>query len=408
MGSNVDALSAKTETKVENQRAVLKATAQRIDDQTNTLQRRLSLMDWELEEKNDEIARLRRAVRSAEATLVMNNEDLGALQKRCDDQGLQVQQLALDAERLSQESAMKEWHGRVKAKIKQEDAEAALVRDRRVQAEEVKALDQETHALRLFVSKMEDRCKRQVTELERHRRRYEALKMEESLCVFGNRMGIERAQEHFESSLAEKRTLRARLGEESVRRADNEPHAKAHDAREASTIDEQRELIELAACMREVSRALHFGPGDADDAIDASMAAFLRSARDFGEVLPVVLRVGPGEYLIGPELVQCVLIQGRLNVRQFDGRFQSLGDFLKSRRREHALAASSTMPLAAVPPLGAALETATLPPLGTAAPLPVPVQLPRSRSATPGPIDVYSPRFVRRHSPRSGSAQRAH
>merc|ERR1711977_394292 len=75
--------------------------------------------------------------------------------------------------------------------------------------------------------------------------------------------------------------------------------------------------------------------------------------------------------------------------------------FLQSRRREHAAAASSTIPLAALPPLGAAL--------GTAAPLPVPVPLPRSRSATPGPIDAYSPPFVRQSSPRrSGSAQRSH
>lgn len=270
-----------------------------------------------------------------------------------------------------------------------------------MQAEEIRALDQETDALRHFVSKMEDRCKRQVVELERHRRRYDALKMEENLCDFGNRMGIERAQENFESSLTEKLALKAQLEEESVRRTDNEPHAKAYDAREASAIDEQRELIELASCMREVSRALHFGPGDPDDAIDAAMAAFLQSARNFGEVLPVVLRVSPGEYLIGPELVQCVLIQGRLNVRLFGGRFQSLGDFLQSRRREHATATSSAMPLAALPPLGAAF--------GAAAPLPVPVLLPRSRSVTPGPIDAYSPPLVHRPSPRrSGSAQRLH
>jgi len=325
----VGTLSAKVETKAGNQHAVLEASARQIDSQVVSLRRKLAQMEWELAEKDEEIAKLQQGVRDTHAIIGQQHQELGIMQQNHHEQGCQVMQLAMDANRLQRERAMSEWKERVQAQVEEDSANAALVRDRRAHADQLRNLDEENATCRAFICRMEDKCKRQVTELERQRRRYDALQMEERLCASAARLGHETADEYKQSQLAEHKALEARIHQEINRKTAREPFAQTYDAHEANALSYERELMALTECMREISRALHVGPGGPDDAIDAAMGAFLQSARDLGEPLPPVVRIGPSDYLVGQDLLQCALLDGRLNVRLQGGLLMGIGDFMR-------------------------------------------------------------------------------
>lgn len=257
--STVGTLSAKVETQAGNKHAVLEASAQQIDSQVVTLRRKMAQMEWELAEKDEEISGLHQTARDAQALLRRQRGELGALQHSHDEQGYQAALLAEDADRLQRARAVGEWRERVQAKIEQENADVALTRQRQANEDEARRLDEEIETCRTFIARMEEKCRRQVTELDRQRRRCDALQMEERLCLSAARLGQETAEETRQSQIAEHRALEARIQNELTRKAAREPRSRRYDAHEASALTHQCELAALAACMREVTRTLHAG-----------------------------------------------------------------------------------------------------------------------------------------------------
>eukprot|EP00928_Gymnodinium_smaydae_P083678 TRINITY_DN6690_c0_g1_i1.p1 TRINITY_DN6690_c0_g1~~TRINITY_DN6690_c0_g1_i1.p1 ORF type:complete len:804 (+),score=135.65 TRINITY_DN6690_c0_g1_i1:46-2457(+) len=330
---NVDTLSAKVETKAGNQQAVLEASARQIDAQVVALRRKLAQMEWELAEKDEEIPRLRSEVYDRSHELRQRDHELGHLKRCCDDQHNQLSQLATDADRLRRIQAMSEWREKVQAKVAQAQVDAALAKSSQQQVEESRRFDEEIQTCRAFIARMGEKCRKHIALLAQQRRRYDALQMEERLGMSANWLGREKAAELREVQMQERDSLQERIREESKRKTTQEPHAKAYDDHEGRTRAPQRELAALTACMREISRVLHAGPGNPDDAVDAAVAAFVHAARELGESLPAMLRVGPSDFLIGPDLVQCALLDGRLHVRLPDGRLVGISDYLRSRSR---------------------------------------------------------------------------
>eukprot|EP00927_Polykrikos_kofoidii_P040672 TRINITY_DN3471_c0_g1_i1.p1 TRINITY_DN3471_c0_g1~~TRINITY_DN3471_c0_g1_i1.p1 ORF type:complete len:731 (-),score=121.53 TRINITY_DN3471_c0_g1_i1:240-2432(-) len=252
----VGALSANVETRAGNNQAVLEASVQQIEFQVVTLKRKLAQMEWELAEKDEEIAVLHQTARDTQAILRRQRTELSALQHSHDEQGHQAAQLAMDADRLQRARAVGEWRDRVQAKIIQENADVSLTRELRANEEESRRLDEEIETCRVFIARMEEKCRRQVSEVDRQKRRCDALQMEERLCISAARLGHETAEENRLSQLKEHQSLEARIRSEMSRKTSREAGSRRYAESEALALSHQSELVALTACMHEISQTL--------------------------------------------------------------------------------------------------------------------------------------------------------
>merc|ERR1719271_1648118 len=152
----MDTMSVKVETMAGNRSAVLRASKQQGNSKADTLQRWLAKMEWELQEKDEEIALLRRATR----------EDLDVVQVQQGEQSILMHQkhqsiaeatfLEEEERRVKRQIAIEEWSVNVKARIDQESADIAMRRERRALADHLIEIKESNGTLRAFAARMEE------------------------------------------------------------------------------------------------------------------------------------------------------------------------------------------------------------------------------------------------------------
>lgn len=327
----VDMLSAKVEATAGNRHAMLEASARQLDGHVATLRRRLAQMEWDLAEKDEEVVVLQAAAREDVARCMHQREQLDRLRDNQQAQNMQVAQLAGHTNVLQRHRAIDDWRSRVQAQIHEEHAIVGARNEWQVKEEEIKRLTADNQRLQEFVRGMEAKIQQHRNELEMTKKHHDALLMEERLCVSAMQLGNETAEEQKRALIEENRSLEARLKQEQAHAQSRAPVAAAYDHSEAEGFKYEEDLSSLTECMREISRALR-EPGGVDDAVDAAMSEFLRSSRDIGVSLPPCARVGPCEYLIGNELLQCTVIDGRLFVRpNANDNFAPIGEHMVHR-----------------------------------------------------------------------------
>jgi len=286
-----------------------------------------------LAEKDDYISKLQHETKETGGLVNRQRNELDALQRLQEHQYQKVAAMAKDATRLQRHHAMGEWRQRVQAKLAQESADAAADRERRSAKEQISKLAEDNTALRNFIVQTEGKCRKRAAEMEQHQRHYDELLMEERLCVSAAHIGREAADEQKRSQIDELQQLEVRLRQEISRNQSRLPHANAYNSRETDALRHQAELVALTACMREISKLL----GDpttagSGDELDLAMETLMVSLCNAGEEIPQVIRVGPLDYMIGNELVTCKVLNGQLNVQQFDGKDTiPMLDFIRQR-----------------------------------------------------------------------------
>eukprot|EP00930_Biecheleria_cincta_P057223 TRINITY_DN43199_c0_g1_i1.p1 TRINITY_DN43199_c0_g1~~TRINITY_DN43199_c0_g1_i1.p1 ORF type:complete len:885 (+),score=157.15 TRINITY_DN43199_c0_g1_i1:21-2675(+) len=323
--------SAKVEASAGSKHAVLEASAKLIDSQVAGLKKRLALMDWELHEKDEEVANLREATRHGTQQLSAKEQELHALQHRHNVQDSQVAKLRKDSSILHKHLAIDEWRHTVEAQIEQEEQDAALVRQRRENQRQIEVVDEEISTLKSYIDRMDHKINHSAGEIERQKQQLKSLAMEERLCASAARLGHETADELKKGHLEEQRQLEARLHDEMLKKTNLLEHVKAYGMVEADAAYYQKQLAALTSCVREVSRALHEPPLPTDrHAVDAAMESFQRTMKQHGVLLPPIVRAGANEHLIGRSLtVRCELSDGgQLCVREKTG-LTKLADFLQ-------------------------------------------------------------------------------
>lgn len=323
--------SAKVEASAGSKHAVLEASAKLIDSQVATLKKRLALMDWELHEKDEEVANLREATRHGTQQVSAKEQELHVLQHRHHIQDSQVTKLRKDSSILHKHLAIDEWRHTVEAQIEQEEKDAALVRERREHQRQSEVVDEEIATLKSYIVRMDHKIKHSADEIARQKQQLKSLAMEERLCASAARLGHETADELKKGHLEEQRQLEARLHDEMLKKSHLMERVKSYDMVEADAAYYQKQLAALTSCVREVSRALHEPPVPTDKhAVDAAMETFQTTMRQHGVLLPPIVRAGANEHLIGHNLtVRCELSDGgQLCVREKTG-LTKLADFLQ-------------------------------------------------------------------------------
>mmetsp|Transcript_26730 Transcript_26730/g.61564 ORF Transcript_26730/g.61564 Transcript_26730/m.61564 type:complete len:925 (+) Transcript_26730:43-2817(+) len=365
----IDTLSVKVETTAGNQHAVLEASAKQIDAQVSTLRRRLAHMEWELAEKDDEIKVLEEAATVDSKRMAEQQGELGRLAHNQAVQGMQMQQLAKDAHKLHRHMAVNDWKEQVQAKIEQENADSFVQRERSARELELQKVDMENKNLIEYIRRMESKCRQHTSELHSHEGHMLELLMEERMALAAAQLGHQASEQERRNHHKEHSELEGRLQKELHRAGTRSGPGNAYDQYEAKAKGMELELQLMTECMRQVAGCLR-EPGGASDSIDAAMAEFQKSARELGEPMPPVARIGPNEYLIGHECVHCALMEGQLLVRPQDGGLIPIGDFMLSRTvrtRPPPPAMYGNQPM---PPGAFQARSAAPPPMGVAPQVP--------------------------------------
>jgi len=252
----VGTLSAKVEATSGNRHAVLEASAQHIDAQVSGLRRRLARTEWELSEKDEEIATLRRAIEVGTRRVEEQRRSLLSLHSSHSTYQQQADRHEEDISRLQRHKAIGEWRERVHTHISREQQDASLAAERRERERQLQALDEDMATFKAFTARMEEKAQHHTQGAERLQRTFDNLIMEERLCYSAAHLGQETAKEQHQHQLNEQRQLEARIEEEKSRKAARAQHAETYDKMEAQAIRNQVELAALIECTREVTRTL--------------------------------------------------------------------------------------------------------------------------------------------------------
>jgi len=252
----VGTLSAKVEATSGNRHAVLEASAQQIDSQVSGLRRRLARTEWELSEKDDEIATLRKAIEVGTRRVEEQRRSLMSLQKSHADYQEQADRHEEDISRLHRHKAIGEWRERVHTHISREQQDSGLIAERRERERWIHALDEDVATFKAFTARMEEKMRHHVEQTQRLQQTFDNLVMEERLCFSAANLGQETAKEQKQYQLEEHRTLEARIQEEIARKAARAQQAETYDRMEAEATCNQVELASLIECTREVTRTL--------------------------------------------------------------------------------------------------------------------------------------------------------
>lgn len=330
--ATVGTLSAQVETSNDNRQALLVATAEQLGNHLSVLQSRLEVKRQELVMKDNEVMELRQAELLARDKTIRQQGERALLQKSKEIQDSDLAGLVFQKGKLERQCDLGRWKEEVEARVHLESTDAALIKERREWIAESKAMEEESKNLRIFISQMSGRCSHALEQLEKVRKREGDLRMEGKICAVASRLGQETAHEHMLDSTEAQMRLESRLRDESLHRASQQPSLLEQDQFLAGR-QAQLQLAALSSCLREVSRALA-EPATGDqaqaDAVDAAMRTFLQHARELGETLPPVVRLGTNDYLVGNELIQCAMVGGVLCARAPGGMLMPVGDFMSS------------------------------------------------------------------------------
>mmetsp|Transcript_59652 Transcript_59652/g.151144 ORF Transcript_59652/g.151144 Transcript_59652/m.151144 type:complete len:588 (+) Transcript_59652:62-1825(+) len=253
---SVGTLSAKVEATSGNRHAVLQASAKHIDSQVSGLRRRLARVEWELSQKDEEIATRRQAIAVGIKKISEQRGILEALHKSHAEHGQTAAMHEEEGSRLQRHLAIGEWRDRVHAQIAGEERDAALAKERRDRERQIEALDEDMTTFRAVLARAEDKCRRHTVEMKKLQQQLDALLMEERLHVSAARLGAEAAGEQRRQFLEEHKALETKIQEEIARKATKAQQARAYDAASAGVVRGQEQLMALIACTREASRAL--------------------------------------------------------------------------------------------------------------------------------------------------------
>eukprot|EP00913_Durusdinium_trenchii_P035040 g32780.t1 len=373
------AISAKVGATTEKHQALLEAEAKHIDTQVSSLKERLSRVQKELFEKDEDLKILHEQVAHGTSAVKAKEREHQALLEQHKEQDEEVAKLQENSRKLQRHMSMDHWRHQVEAQVEQEQHDAAMVRQRRENQRQIEVFHEEMGTLQSYVLRMEEKRKYHEEEIARRKEHLKALVVEERLCVAAARMGQHTAEElkkgrsacETESrNMEEQRALQAKLQEEMGRQG-----ALAHEAkmlgeggnwgrRKTQRFNEeakksQEALKALTACVRETAKVMkEHGPIDLGD-VESALKKFLLEMRQRGEMVPPIVRLSSSSHLVANHLtIFCELSSaGQLCVRTRAG-LVPMADFLRqhgylkpgrSVGRKHAPKAHPAQALQAAP-----------------------------------------------------------
>jgi len=316
VSGRLDTMSMKVETVAGNRAGVLKASAQTGGGKTSMLRRWLAKMEWDLTEKDEEIAKLRTIAYQGVNIVHHQQAECDNLMQQRWRQEEQAAFIQEEERRVKRHHAIEEWAVNVKAKIDRENADVINRRHRRAFADQLLEVTEANQTLRAFILRMQDKCKDLMYETEATRRKQEALMVTERVSTSTAKLGHAYKGEALMDGQADLSELRRQVQQEQRRTQSARVKATDYNQKEFAMMHGQMELMSLTACLREINRALaNKSLGTTDDAVDKAVTELVESLQDYGMAVPPLLRIGPSEYLCGGELVQCTLRGGSLYVR---------------------------------------------------------------------------------------------
>ncbi|CAK0821552.1 unnamed protein product [Prorocentrum cordatum] len=233
---------------------VQEAAAEQMAEQTAALRRRLAWQEAELAKKDDEIAGRRLALEEARALLQDRRRQLAA-----DDHGLGLEPpAASDAPARDRTQGIDAWVADMKASLERSKADAALLRERREDLRKQQAVQEQIDSLGLLLERAVARSQGSRGEIDKRRRRVEALEREARLLAASERLRRSKAEQQRLALEQESRELEDRIQQERARKDSRLQQAsvRAYDQAEAESAALSGQLQALTVCMRDVYTVL--------------------------------------------------------------------------------------------------------------------------------------------------------
>jgi hypothetical protein len=275
-------------------------------------------MEWELEAKDEEIAVLTRAAREDMDIVRTQQGEYGWLLQQKQNTGVETAMLEEEQRRIKRQHAITEWSENMKARLDQESADVAMRRERRALVDHLLEVRESNSTLRAFAMRMQERCGELARQMEETYQQRSALLFQERVNASAAEVGQQSAGETLQAQRQDLLNLERQMQQELQRTESARMRVTEYDRNEAAATTEMAELMALTACTREIKRVLA-DPSmrNSDDALEEAVQEQMESLQDFGIAAPPVLRISHNEYLIGSELVQCVMRGGNVCVHQF-------------------------------------------------------------------------------------------
>jgi len=315
---------------------VLAAEAERCGAEKAALEDELRRMEQLLWERDQEIARLRRAHENFKATKLQGELELTRLASAHEKQSHEVQAFGAGVAELRERIS----NGSVAGVRGPSEVEARSLE--KVSAE-LTAKQEERDALAKRAEVVSAEAKRLEGELQGMREQVKAFER-------GLRDKQEQMESHDHKLVREAAAIRGQCDE--LRRRLHE------EQRDAATVDQRAVLkeragVEADGVKREVATILGTVKGLAatlrsrgqwvnsqeveDDPVDVAVHMYLRSLRRGEPVAPIIWRVGPGEYLVGEDRVVCSEQNHHLMVHdQHAGKPVPIRDFVHHQAKRMA------------------------------------------------------------------------
>lgn len=345
------AISAKVGATTEKHQALLEAEAKHIDTQVSSLKERLSRVQKELFEKDEDLKILHEQVAHGTSAVKAKEREHQALLEQHKEQDEEVAKLQENSRKLQRHMSMDHWRHQVEAQVEQEQHDAAMVRQRRENQRQIEVFHEEMGTLQSYVLRMEEKRKYHEEEIARRKEHLKALVVEERLCVAAARMGQHTAEELKKGNMEEQRALQAKLQEEMGRQGALAHEAKSYHEFEEEAKKSQEALKALTACVRETAKVMkEHGPIDLGD-VESALKKFLLEMRQRGEMVPPIVRLSSSSHLVANHLtIFCELSSaGQLCVRTRAG-LVPMADFLRQHGYlKHAPKAHPAQALQAAP-----------------------------------------------------------
>eukprot|EP00435_Cladocopium_sp_Y103_P061815 s384_g23.t1 len=369
----VGTLSAKAEAKTGKQQAVLQAEAKHIDLQVASLKKRLSSVQTDLLEKDEELKTLSEACLHGATAVKAKEQEHKALLEQQKEHKDEVTKLQENSHLLHRHMSIDHWRHQVQAQIEQEQQDAAMLRQRREMQRQIEVFHEEMGTLQSYLLRMEEKCKYHEDEIARRKEHLKALVMEERLCVAAARMGEHTAEEMKKGHMEEQRSLQAKLQDQIGKQSSLADEAASYQHFEEDAKRSQEQLRALTACVKEAAKVMReHGPVHLGD-VDHAISQFTLEMRRHGEMIPPITRLSHTSHLVANHLtVFCELSSsGQLCARTKAGLVPML-DFLKQhgyvkKAATKPIPSKGTSPAAAhhgaVAPASAPLSAAAKPKL---------------------------------------------
>lgn len=252
----VGTLSYKVEATSGSRHAVLEASAQHIDSHVGALRRRLAQKEFELQQKDEETARLWRAIEGGGRRIQQQQDQVLYFEQSLGGHDSQATSNGQHRDALQRYRSINEWRDRVHAGLAHQEREAEIVVERRGKEEELMFLDQEIATLSTFIAHMEDKRKACIKEALRAQEHHDALGHEERMYLTANNLGREQALQHRRQLAERAKMLEARIQDERARQAERADQARAYDDVDAKARHHENQLKSLVSCMKQAQRTL--------------------------------------------------------------------------------------------------------------------------------------------------------